>query len=189
DNWAYVRADLLIAMNATQGGPVQAILATGPLDPAVVASLRLTRLETLGAIGFVRGSIAEVQSSLMLLALVIAAVIGLLVYAAMSLEVHARAACRLAAPPSSCERRGPSHPDRRACLRGPAPLRAPAGDHVAHPRGAPGRAGSDPRGRRVSGNARKRGLLDQREPRAEYDPAWGGADREPGDPKPRDPPR
>src|SRR2546421_6285321 len=78
-------------MNATQGGPVQAILATGPLDPAVVASLRLTRLETLGAIGFVRGSIAEVQSSLMLLALVIAAVIGFLLYAAMSLEGHARA--------------------------------------------------------------------------------------------------
>jgi len=91
DNWAYVRPDLLIAMNATQGGPVQAILAAAPLDPAVVASLRLTRLETLGAIGFVRGSIAEVQSSLMLLALVIAVVIGLLVYAAMSLEVHARA--------------------------------------------------------------------------------------------------
>ena len=91
DNWAYVRPDLLIAMNATQGGPVQAILAAAPLDAAVVASLRLTRLETLGAIGFVRGSIAEVQSSLMLLALVIAVVIGLLVYAAMSLEVHARA--------------------------------------------------------------------------------------------------
>src|SRR5438445_130741 len=91
DNWAYVRADLLIAMNATQGGPVQAILAEAPLDPAVVASLRLTRLETLGAIGFVRGSIAEVQSSLRLLALIIAAVIGLLVYAAMSLEVHSRA--------------------------------------------------------------------------------------------------
>ena len=91
DNWAYVPPDLLIAMNATQGGPVQAILATTPLDPAVVSSLRLTRLETLGAIGFVRGSIAEVQSSLMLLALVIAVVIGLLVYAAMSLEVHARA--------------------------------------------------------------------------------------------------
>src|SRR2546422_307720 len=75
DNWAYVRADLLIAMNATQGGPVQAILAAAPLDPAVVSSLRVTRLETLGAIGFVRGSIAEVQSSLMLLALVIAAVV------------------------------------------------------------------------------------------------------------------
>src|SRR3989449_658514 len=91
DNWAYVRADLLIAMNATQGGPVQAILAAAPLDPEVVASLRVTRLETLGAIGFVRGGIAEVQSSLMLLALVIAVGIGLLVYAAMSLEVHARA--------------------------------------------------------------------------------------------------
>src|SRR2546427_254590 len=38
DNWAYVRADLLIAMNATQGGPVQAILAEAPLDPAVVAA-------------------------------------------------------------------------------------------------------------------------------------------------------
>src|SRR5207245_7756020 len=35
--------------------------------------------------------IAEVQSSLRLLALIIAAVIGLLVYAAMSLEVHSRA--------------------------------------------------------------------------------------------------
>jgi len=41
DNWAYVRPDLLIAMNATQGGPVQAILADAPLDPAVLASLRL----------------------------------------------------------------------------------------------------------------------------------------------------
>ncbi len=91
DDWVYVRPDLLIAMNATRGGPVQAILADAPLDPAVVASLRLTRLETLGAIGFVRGSVAEVQSSLVLLALIIAVVIGLLVYAAMSLEVHARA--------------------------------------------------------------------------------------------------
>src|SRR2546426_5344044 len=78
-------------MSAAQGGPAQAILAEAPLDPAVVASRRLTRLETLGVIGFVRGSIAEVQSSLRLLALVIAAVIGLLVYAATSLEVHSRA--------------------------------------------------------------------------------------------------
>jgi len=91
DDWVYIRPELLIAMSATRGGPVQAILAEAPLDPAVVASLRLTRLETLGAIGFVRGSVAEVQSSLALLALVIAVVIGLLVYAAMSLEVHARA--------------------------------------------------------------------------------------------------
>src|SRR3989441_9261395 len=88
DNWAYVRADLLIAMNATQGGPVQAILAAAPLDPAVVASLRVTRLETLGAIGFVRGSIAAVQSALTLLALVIAAVIGVLGGAAMRLQVQ-----------------------------------------------------------------------------------------------------
>src|SRR2546425_2329102 len=91
DDWVYVRPELLIAMNATRGGPVQAILADAPLDPSIIASLRLTRLETLGAIGFVRGSVAEVQSSLALLALVIAVVIGLLVYAAMSVEVHARA--------------------------------------------------------------------------------------------------
>src|SRR3989442_15951759 len=78
-------------MNATQGGPVQAILAEAALHPEVVASLRLARVETLGAIGFVRGRIAEVQSSLRLLALVIAVVIGLLVFAAMSLEAHARA--------------------------------------------------------------------------------------------------
>src|SRR2546422_363312 len=91
DDWVYVRPELLIAMNATRGGPVQAMLADAPLDPSIIASLRLTRLETLGAIGFVRGSVAEVQSSLALLALVIAVVIGLLVYAAMSLEVHARA--------------------------------------------------------------------------------------------------
>ena len=91
DDWVYVPSDLLIAMNATRGGPAQAILSDAPLDPAVIASLRLTRLETLGAIGFVRGSVAEVQSSLALLALVIAVVIGLLIYAAMSLEVHARA--------------------------------------------------------------------------------------------------
>ncbi len=91
DDWAYVRADLLSAMDPVRGGSVQAVLADAPLDPAVLASLRLTRLETLGAIGFVRGSVAEVQSSLTLLAFVIAVVIGLLVYAAMSLEVHARA--------------------------------------------------------------------------------------------------
>src|SRR5207247_10907274 len=88
---ADLRPRFLSPTPGARAGPVPAILAPGPLAPAVVASLRLTRLETLGAIGFVRGSIAEVQSSLMLLALVIAAVIGLLVYAAMSLEVHARA--------------------------------------------------------------------------------------------------
>ncbi len=91
DDWAYVRADLLSAMDPVRGGAVQAILADVPFDPAAVASLGLTRLETLGAIGFVRGSVTEVQSSLRILALVIAVVIGLLVYATMSLEVHQRA--------------------------------------------------------------------------------------------------
>ncbi len=69
---------------------MQAVIPAAPLDPVLIASLRLTRLETLGAIGFVRGGITEVQASLQLLALVIAVVIGLLVYAAMSLEVHQR---------------------------------------------------------------------------------------------------
>ena len=91
DDWAYVDPQLLFSMNVTQGGPIQALIAAAPLDPRSVGSLGLTRLETLGAIGFVRGSIAEVQRSLVALALVIAVVIGLLVYAAMSLEVHARA--------------------------------------------------------------------------------------------------
>src|SRR5206468_10687229 len=91
DDWACVRPALLIPLSATQCGPVQASLADAPLGSAVIASLRLTRRETFGAIGFVRGSVSEVQSSLALLAIVIAVVIGLLVYAAMSLEVHARA--------------------------------------------------------------------------------------------------
>jgi hypothetical protein len=91
DDWAYVRADLLIGMNATRGGLVQAILAEAPLDPAVVSDRGLTRLDTVGAIGFVRGGMEQVQTSLRLLALVVAVVIGLLVYAAMALEVHQRA--------------------------------------------------------------------------------------------------
>lgn len=90
DDWAYVRADLLAGMDPVRGGSVQAIIASAPLDPAVTQSLGLTRLETIGAIGFVRASVTEVQSALRTLGLLIAVVIGLLVYAAMSLEVHAR---------------------------------------------------------------------------------------------------
>lgn len=90
DDWAYVRADLLAAMDPDRGGPVQAILANDSLDPSVIRDLGLTRLEAVGAIGFVRGSVAQVQSSLRILAVVIGVVIGLLVYAAMSLEVHQR---------------------------------------------------------------------------------------------------
>ncbi len=89
-DWSYVRADLLVAMSPSQGGAVQAILRDAPLDPAVASSFGLSRLETVGAVGFVRGSVAEVASSLRILALVIAVLIGLIVYAAMSLEVHAR---------------------------------------------------------------------------------------------------
>ncbi|MCI4371658.1 MAG: FtsX-like permease family protein, partial [Thermoplasmata archaeon] len=91
DDWVYVRADLLAAMNPVLGGSVQAILANASLDATTVNRLHLTRLETLGAVDFVRGSVAEVQDALRLVALLIAVVIGLLVYAAMGLEVHQRA--------------------------------------------------------------------------------------------------
>jgi hypothetical protein len=91
DDWAYVRADLLAAMDPFHGGFVQGILVAEPIDAATVHALGLTKLETVGAIGFVRGGVAQVQSSLRILALVVAVVIGLLVYAAMALEVHQRA--------------------------------------------------------------------------------------------------
>ena len=91
DDWAFVSPELLYSMNPVEGGPIQAIVADAPLDAGLVASLGLTRLETLGIVAFVRGSVAEVQRSLGVLAVVIAVVIGLLVYAAMSLEVHQRA--------------------------------------------------------------------------------------------------
>ena len=90
DDWAYVRPELLAAMDPVHGGSVQGILADAPIDPAIVRSLGLSRLETIGAIGFVRGGVAEVQTSLRILAAVVAVVIGLLVYTAMALEVHLR---------------------------------------------------------------------------------------------------
>lgn len=90
DDWAYVRSDLLAAMDPVRGGSVQAILSDAPLDASFVSDLGLTRLETVGAAGFVRGSVAQVQASLRILALVVGVIIGLLVYAAMSLEVHER---------------------------------------------------------------------------------------------------
>ena len=91
DTWAYVRADLLAAMDPVHGGSVQAILSNASLDSSIVQRLGLTRLETIGAIAFVRTGTAQVQAPLRLLALVIGLVIALLVYAATSLEVHARA--------------------------------------------------------------------------------------------------
>jgi hypothetical protein len=91
DTWAYVRADLLAGMDLVHGGSVQAILVNGTLDPSTVSRYGLTRVDAVGAIGFVRAGVAEVQATLRLLALVIGLMIALLVYAAMSLEVHARA--------------------------------------------------------------------------------------------------
>jgi FtsX-like permease family protein len=91
DDWAYVRADLLAAMDPIlHGGFVQGILVER-IDPATVQALGLTKLELVGAIGFVRGGVGQVQASLQILAAVVAVVIGLLVYAAMALEVHQRA--------------------------------------------------------------------------------------------------
>jgi putative ABC transport system permease protein len=91
DDWAYVRADLLTAMDPLRGGPVQAIIANASLDGSTIQRLGLSRLDTLGAVGFVRAGTAEAQASFRLLAFVIGVVIALLVYAAMSLEVHQRA--------------------------------------------------------------------------------------------------
>jgi hypothetical protein len=91
DDWAYVRADLLTAMDPVHGGFVQGIIANAPLDGSTIQRLGLSRLETLGAVGFVRAGTTQVQASFRLLALVIGIVIALLVYAAMSLEVHQRA--------------------------------------------------------------------------------------------------
>src|SRR5438270_6731450 len=91
DTWAYVRADLLVGMDLVHGGSVQAIVTNATLDPSMVSRLGLTRMEAIGAVGFVRAGVAQIQATLQLLALVIGLVIALLVYAAMSLEVHARA--------------------------------------------------------------------------------------------------
>jgi len=90
DTWAYVRADLLAGMDLVHGGSVQAILMNASLDPSMISRLGLTRLDAVGAVGFVRAGVAQIQAPLRLLAVVIGLVIALLVYAAMSLEVHAR---------------------------------------------------------------------------------------------------
>jgi ABC-type antimicrobial peptide transport system permease subunit len=91
DTWAYVRADLLAGMDLVHGGSVQAILTNASLDSSTVSRFGLTRMDAVGAVGFVRAGVAQIQTTLQLLAVVIGLVIALLVYAAMSLEVHARA--------------------------------------------------------------------------------------------------
>ncbi len=90
DDWAYVRPELLVAASPQEGGLIQGIMTKSPLDSDVVSSVGLTKLDLIGVASFVRGSVDEVENALLALAVVIAAVIALLVYFAMSLEVHQR---------------------------------------------------------------------------------------------------
>ncbi len=90
DTWAWVRPELLGAMSPREGGPIQAILTPATLDAAIASSLGLTPMSTVGAVGFAQGSVAEARTALDALGLLIAVVIGLLVYSAMGLEVHQR---------------------------------------------------------------------------------------------------
>ena len=90
NTWVWVRPELLIAMNPTEGGPAQAVLTPSPLDPALAAALGLTRLSTVGAVGFTRASIAEAGTVLLGLAGLVAVLIGLFVFSAMGLEVLER---------------------------------------------------------------------------------------------------
>lgn len=90
DTWAWVRPELPIAMSPADGGPAQAVVTPSPLEPSLAAGLGITPLQTVGAIGFTQASIAEAQSILLVLDVAIAAVIALLAYASVGLEVHLR---------------------------------------------------------------------------------------------------
>ena len=78
-------------MNPAEGGPAQAVLTPTPLEPSLAARLGLMPLQTVGAVGFTRASVAEAQSVLFGLAALVAVVIGLLVFNAMGVEVLQRA--------------------------------------------------------------------------------------------------
>jgi len=90
DTWAWVRPELLTAMGGAQGMSTQALLTSSPLDPTLSSRLGLTPLTTIGGIGFARGSVQEARAAVDALALLIAVIIGLLVYSAMGLEVRQR---------------------------------------------------------------------------------------------------
>jgi len=92
DAWAWVRPEFLLATSPTEGGPIQAVLTDAPIAADVVAQLGLSRLETVGMVGFARGGVAEARGALLALTALIAAVIGLLVYSTMGLEVRLREA-------------------------------------------------------------------------------------------------
>ena len=106
DTWGWVRSEFLVALNPLEGGPAQAVITASPLDPALASRLGLAPLQTVGAIGFTRASIAEARSVLFALAAVFAVIIGLLVFSAMGLEVAQRreeieTLRSLGAPPST----------------------------------------------------------------------------------------
>lgn len=90
DTWAWVRPEFFIALSPQEGGPVQAVITPAPLDAALAARLGLTPLQTVGAIGFTQASISEARGVLLGLGAVLAAIIALLAYNSMSLEVHLR---------------------------------------------------------------------------------------------------
>src|SRR5438445_533227 len=85
DTWAYVRTDLLAGMDLVHGGSVQAIVTNATLDASIASRLGLTRMDPVGAVGFVRAGVAHIQATSQLLALVIGLVTAPLVYAASSL--------------------------------------------------------------------------------------------------------
>lgn len=90
DDWAWVRPGVLAAANPAEGESIQAIVVGSALDPGVVASLHLERFELVGAVGFFAGSVGQAETALASVVVVIAAVIGLLVYHALSLEILQR---------------------------------------------------------------------------------------------------
>jgi hypothetical protein len=90
DTWAWVRAEFMVGLSPSEGGPAQAVLTPAPLDAGLAARLGLTPLQTVGAIGFTQASIAEARSVLLELGAVIAVIIGLLAYQSIGLEVHLR---------------------------------------------------------------------------------------------------
>lgn len=90
DTWVWVRPEVVLGFSPTQGDPVQAVLTPSPLDPGLASILGLTPLQTVGAIGFTVGSIAEARVVLLGLGIVLAAVIGLLAYNSLGLEIHLR---------------------------------------------------------------------------------------------------
>jgi hypothetical protein len=91
DTWAWVRPDLLIGLNPTEGGPIQALLTDVPLDAGLLARLGLTPIDPVGAVAFAHATVADANGPLLFLSVLVGIVIALLVYSTMSLELSERA--------------------------------------------------------------------------------------------------